>query len=176
MHLWCPAGLFTFCILYFYFIVLLNEIEIEIGEPDEPITDVSEISICSPRELFIILNTQRRRVCMWTRVTYNCPAVVTGSSSLYTALSTRRQTMSHEYRLFSRTLMPNTHRRRRRDETALSRRVGVGGVYMNSQLAHDDCRRIRRCERSRWPWPSLQFCNQCYRSSLIWRNIWRCML
>jgi len=39
--------------------------------------------------------------------------------------------------------MPNTHRRRRRDETVLSRRVGVGGVYMNSQLAHDDCRRIR---------------------------------
>ena len=41
---------------------------------------------------------------------------------------------------------------------------------MNSQLAHDDCRRIRRCERSRWPWPSLQFCSQCYRSR-IWRNI-----
>ena len=35
------------------------------------------------------------------------------------------------------TVMPNTHRRRRRDETVLSRRVGVGGVYMNSQLAHD---------------------------------------
>jgi len=48
-------------------------------------------------------------------------------------------------------LKPNTHRRRRRDETVLSRRVGVGGVYMNSQLAHDDCRRIRRCERSRRP-------------------------
>ena len=46
-------------------------------------------------------------------------------------------------------LKPNTHRRR--DETVLSRRVGVGGVYMNSQLAHDDCRWIRRCERSRWP-------------------------
>jgi len=30
------------------------------------------------------------------------------------------------------TLMPNTHRRLRRDETGLSRRVG--GVYMNSQL------------------------------------------
>ena len=40
-------------------------------------------------------------------------------------------------------LKPNTHRRRRRDETVESRRVGVGGVYMNSQLAHDDCRRIR---------------------------------
>ena len=38
---------------------------------------------------------------------------------------------------------PNTHRRRRRDETVESRRVGVGGVYMNSQLAHDDCGRIR---------------------------------
>ena len=38
-------------------------------------------------------------------------------------------------------LMPNPHRRR--DETVLSRRVGVGGVNMNSQLAHDDCWRIR---------------------------------
>jgi len=37
--------------------------------------------------------------------------------------------------------MPNTHHRRRRDETVLSRRVG--SVYMNLQLAHDDCRRIR---------------------------------
>ena len=43
----------------------------------------------------------------------------------------------------NKSLMPNTHRRRRRDETVLSRRVDVGGVYMNSQLAHDDCRRIR---------------------------------
>jgi len=50
--------------------------------------------------------------------------------------------------------MPNTHRRH--DESVELRRVGVGGVYMNSQLAHDDCRRIRRCERSRRPWPSLQ--------------------
>jgi len=48
-------------------------------------------------------------------------------------------------------LMPNTHRRRRRDENVELRRVGIGGVYMNSQLAHDDCRRIRRCERSRRP-------------------------
>ena len=29
---------------------------------------------------------------------------------------------------------PNTHRRRRRDETDELRRVGVGGVYMISQL------------------------------------------
>ena len=54
-------------------------------------------------------------------------------------------------------LKPNTHRRRRRDETVELHRVG--GVYMNSQLAHDDCRRIRWCERSRRPWPSLQFCS-----------------
>jgi len=33
-----------------------------------------------------------------------------------------------------RQLMPNTHRRRRRDETVELRRVGVDGVYMNSQL------------------------------------------
>ena len=44
--------------------------------------------------------------------------------------------------------MPNTHRRR--GETVKLRRIGV--VYMNSQLAHDNCRRIRRCERSRRPW------------------------
>ena len=34
--------------------------------------------------------------------------------------------------------MPNTHRRRRRDETVLSRRVGVGGVYMNSRRLPTD--------------------------------------
>ena len=37
-------------------------------------------------------------------------------------------------------------RRRRRDETVLSRCVGVGGVYMNLQLATNidfECRRIR---------------------------------
>jgi len=37
--------------------------------------------------------------------------------------------------------MPNTHHLRRRDDTVELRRVG--GVYMNSQLTHDDCRRIR---------------------------------
>jgi len=49
-------------------------------------------------------------------------------------------------------LMPNTHRRR--DETVELRRVGVGGVYTVHKFAtktHDDCRRIRRCERSRRP-------------------------
>jgi len=42
-------------------------------------------------------------------------------------------------------IKPNTHRRRRRDSTVESRRVGVGGVYWirNYRLAHDDCRRIR---------------------------------
>ena len=35
-------------------------------------------------------------------------------------------------------LKPNTHRRRRRDETVLSRRVGVGGVYMNSRRLPTD--------------------------------------
>jgi len=39
---------------------------------------------------------------------------------------------------------PNTHRRRRRDETVELRRVGVGGVYINSQLAHDDCRDVTK--------------------------------
>jgi len=37
-------------------------------------------------------------------------------------------------------LKPNTHRRL--DETVELRRVG--SMYMNSQLAHDDSRRIRR--------------------------------
>ena len=68
---------------------------------------------------------------------------------------------------FFRGLMPNIHRQRRRDETVELRRVGA--VYMNSQIAHDDCRRIRRCERSRRQWPSLQFC----RRTRIWRNILR---
>jgi len=40
-----------------------------------------------------------------------------------------------------RSFKPNTHRRR--DSTRQLRRVGVGVVYMNSQLAHDDCRRIQ---------------------------------
>jgi len=31
----------------------------------------------------------------------------------------------------------------RRNCRVASRRVGVGNVYMNSQLTHDDCRRIR---------------------------------
>ena len=35
-------------------------------------------------------------------------------------------------------LKPNTHRRCRRDETVLSRRVGVGGVYMNSRRLPTD--------------------------------------
>ena len=54
-------------------------------------------------------------------------------------------------------IKPNTHRRRRRDETVESRRVGVGGVYMNSRLAHDDCRRIRRCERTTQPSAVTEF-------------------
>jgi len=44
--------------------------------------------------------------------------------------------------VFSRSIMPNTHRRRRRDSTVELSRVGFGGVG-NSQLVHDDCRRIR---------------------------------
>jgi len=39
-------------------------------------------------------------------------------------------------------LKPNTHRRRRRDETVLSRRRRRRREH-NSQLVHDDCRRIR---------------------------------
>ena len=40
--------------------------------------------------------------------------------------------------LFIMRFKPNTHRRRRRDETVLSRRVGVGGVYMNSRRLPTD--------------------------------------
>ena len=35
-------------------------------------------------------------------------------------------------------LKPNTHSRRRRNETVLSRRVGVGSVYMNSRRLPTD--------------------------------------
>ena len=35
-------------------------------------------------------------------------------------------------------IKPNTHRRRRRDETVKSRRVGVGGVYMTSRRLPTD--------------------------------------
>ena len=54
------------------------------------------------------------------------PGHVTRSPILFKPLST-----------FCR-LKPNTHRRRRRDETVLSRRVGVGGVYMNSRRLPTD--------------------------------------
>jgi len=43
----------------------------------------------------------------------------------------------------ARNIKPITHRRRRRDETVELRLVGVGGVNTYSQLAHDNCRRIR---------------------------------
>ena len=42
------------------------------------------------------------------------------------------------WRMDLRQLKPNTHRRRRRDETVESRRVGVGGVYMNSRRLPTD--------------------------------------
>ena len=72
-------------------------------------------------------------------------------------------------------LKPNTHRRRRRDETVELRRVG--GVYMNSQLTHDDCRRIRWCERRL---NAAVGRDRVYNSAVNaievgWRNIWRCM-
>jgi len=53
------------------------------------------------------------------------------------------------------TLKPNTHRRRRRDETVLSRRVGVGGVYMNSTA--DGFERTTQPSAA-----SLQFCSQWF--------------
>ena len=46
--------------------------------------------------------------------------------------------------------MPSTHRRR--DETVELRRVVVGGVYMNSQLAHDDCQ--MPTDSAMWTQPS----------------------
>ena len=49
------------------------------------------------------------------------------------------------------TLKPNTHRRRRRDETVLSRRVGVGGVYMNSRRLPTDSSMHANAQRSRRP-------------------------
>ena len=47
-------------------------------------------------------------------------------------------------------LKPNTHRRRRRDETVLSRRVG--GVYMNSRrLPPDSAMRTHNAAVGRYP-------------------------
>jgi len=47
-------------------------------------------------------------------------------------------------------LKPNTHRRR--DETVLSRRVGVGGVYMNSRrLSTDSAMRTHNAAVGRDP-------------------------
>ena len=49
-------------------------------------------------------------------------------------------------------IKPNTHRRRRRDETVESRRVGVGGVYMNSrQLPTDSAMRTHNAAVGRDP-------------------------
>ena len=56
--------------------------------------------------------------------------------------------------------MPNTHRRRRRDETVLSRRVG--GVYMNSQLAHATT--ADGFDRQFGNWPN--------RLHSVWRTTW----
>jgi len=65
-------------------------------------------------------------------------------------------------------LKPNTHRRRRRDETVLSRRVG--GVYMNAGRPYNSHTTVSttadgfgdaNAQRSRRPWPSLQYCSQC---------------
>ena len=47
---------------------------------------------------------------------------------------------------------PNTHRRRRCDETVLSRRVGVGGVYMNwRRLPTDSAMRTHNAAVDRDP-------------------------
>ena len=52
-------------------------------------------------------------------------------------------------------LKPNTHRRR--DETVLSRRVGVGGVYMNSRrLPTDSAMRTHNAAVGRDPVYILQ--------------------
>ena len=49
-------------------------------------------------------------------------------------------------------LKPNTHRRRRRDEIGESRRVGVGGVYMNSRrLPMDSAMRTHNAAVGRDP-------------------------
>jgi len=52
---------------------------------------------------------------------------------------------------------PNTHRRRWRDETVESRRVGVGGVYMNSrQLPTDSAMRTHNAAVGRAQFTILQ--------------------
>ena len=65
-------------------------------------------------------------------------------------------------------IKPNTHRRR--DETVELRRVS--GVYMNSQLAHDDCRRFGDVNAAAGRDPVYNAVNAI---EVGWRNIWRCM-
>jgi len=77
-------------------------------------------------------------------------ALVSGTSVMLMDSYNNSTELVHVYtevhgQLYS--LMPNTHHRRRRDSAQQMSRVGVGvGVRrceQNSQLAHDDCRRIR---------------------------------
>ena len=87
-----------------------------------------------------------------TDLLYPCPSGTPRRSSpirTRTMTSLRCNDLTALYPCMTNNIKPNTHRRRRRDETVELRRVG--GVYINSQLTHDDCRRIRRCERSRQP-------------------------
>jgi len=69
-------------------------------------------------------------------------------------------------------IKPNTHRRRRRDETVELRRVGVGGVYMNSQLTTtaEEFGDVNAADGRD------QVNNSAVNAIEVgWRNIWRCV-
>ena len=74
--------------------------------------------------------------------------------------------------------MPNTHRRRRCDETVLSRRRRR--CEHNSQLAHDDCRRIRSTIwklTKQTPWrlitPILTDIANFFNNDVLCRDCWK---
>jgi len=70
-----------------------------------------------------------------------CPSGQNQINFIQLHLSNNRQQDKTTESINDGQLKPNTHRRRRRDETVESRRRQR--CEQNSQLAHDDCRRIR---------------------------------
>jgi len=112
--------------------------------------------------------TSLLKTCMtrrWITTLPLQPAAVT-ATSINWCRCLLRQTASVNsltntpYATYSCLLKPNTHADVTQLDTPPTRRncrvASRRRCVMNSQLTHDDCRRIRWCERSRRPWPSLQ--------------------
>ena len=99
---------------------------------------------CSKTSLPWTLSPQRRPALQFDIGTRGIFEFVDAGTSKPIVLShctqTTRPSQNAVHRATVRHVKPNTHRRRRRDETVLSRRRRR--CEYNSQLAHDDCRRI----------------------------------